>query len=340
MIRNPRLSTAVAFLALALALVPRPAHAWNEAGHRLIALVAWEQLDDPTRAAIVQLLKSHERFGADFKGRMPEDIRAADTATKNRWIFLQASIWPDIARELTGSSRVKHHQPAWHYISQPLFLTGGDEQALWKHGLPVNVGTQWFSTMRLGEMNIIQALQRTRAQLRNPAAPAAERALALTWLFHLVGDLHQPTHSTALFSLGRFREGDRGRSEIPTTVRGNLHAYWEGILAAPGAVEVMDASVSGWLEDADLREHGEAAAASLDEVQWMAESVTQAMAVVYDEVLIRALIAAEDDPGQDLNPFDFDEGYHERARRAAAQRAVEAGYRLAELLKALFQPTS
>jgi len=32
----------------------------------------------------------------------------------------------------------------------------------------------------------------------------------LTWLFHLIGDIHQPLHSTALFSTKLFPEGDRG----------------------------------------------------------------------------------------------------------------------------------
>jgi hypothetical protein len=336
MIRNTRLFPGVALVALALTLLPQPASAWNDAGHRLIALVAWERLDDPTRAAIVHVLKSHERFGEDFKGRMPQDIRDADAATRNRWIFVQAAVWPDIARDFTGSLRTKHHQATWHYISQPIFLADTEQQALWKQGLPVNLGMQWSPTMRFGEMNVIQALQRTRAQLRNPAAPSSEKALALTWLFHLVGDLHQPTHSTSIFSLGRFREGDRGRREIATTVGGNLHAYWDGILGIVSSLALLDTQVREWIEDDELRQHGETAAATLDEARWMTESVMLASTAGYDEALREALIAAEDDHARDLEPFEIADSYAERAERSASRRAVEAGYRLAEVLKGLF----
>src|SRR5688572_33509793 len=227
MIRSAHWSKSLALLALSLVLLPQAALARNGAGHRLVALVAWEQLDEPTRAAIVELLKEHERFGADFKGSMPDDVRAADADTKNRWIFLQAAAWPNIAGHFTGSRKEKHHHASWHYINQPIFLTETDEAALWKQGLPINVGMTWFPSMGVNEMNAIQALQRARVSLRNPAAPASEKALALTWLLHLVGDLHQPMQSTALFSLGRFPQGDGGGHEIPTTVRRNLHAYWD-----------------------------------------------------------------------------------------------------------------
>jgi hypothetical protein len=64
--RSPRFLQILAILFLGLVFQPRPALAWNETGHRLVALVAWEALDEPARTAIIRLLKQHERFGADF----------------------------------------------------------------------------------------------------------------------------------------------------------------------------------------------------------------------------------------------------------------------------------
>jgi hypothetical protein len=49
----------------------------------------------------------------------------------------------------------------------------------------------------------------------------------LAWLFHDVGDIHQPLHSTALFSLRLFREGDCGGNLIKTFQAFNLHAVWD-----------------------------------------------------------------------------------------------------------------
>src|SRR5687768_6486660 len=98
-IRNARVSKGFVVLALVLTLLPQAASAWNDTGQWLVALVAWERLDDTTRAALIKVLRAHERFNADFKDKMPESIRAADAATQNRWIFLQATIWPDLARD-------------------------------------------------------------------------------------------------------------------------------------------------------------------------------------------------------------------------------------------------
>ena len=39
------------------------------------------------------------------------------------------------------------------------------------------------------------------------------KAMAYCWLFHLVGDIHQPLHCTALFSAEHFPKGDRGGFE-------------------------------------------------------------------------------------------------------------------------------
>jgi S1/P1 Nuclease len=39
------------------------------------------------------------------------------------------------------------------------------------------------------------------------------KAIALAWLFHLVGDIHQPLHTTQLFIVD-YPKGDRGGNEI------------------------------------------------------------------------------------------------------------------------------
>ena len=52
-----------AFLTLLLTLLlPLPAAAWNSAGHRLIAAIAWDQLDEQTRFAVTELLRQHPDY--------------------------------------------------------------------------------------------------------------------------------------------------------------------------------------------------------------------------------------------------------------------------------------
>jgi hypothetical protein len=40
-----------------------------------------------------------------------------------------------------------------------------------------------------------------------------KKAIALSWLFHLVGDVHQPLHTSQLFSVD-YPKGDQGGNQI------------------------------------------------------------------------------------------------------------------------------
>ncbi len=59
-----------------------------------------------------------------------------------------------------------------------------------------------------------------------------EKPIYLCWLLHLVGDVHQPLHCTALFS-ERFPEGDRGGNLLRVRIDGGeptkLHLLWDGL---------------------------------------------------------------------------------------------------------------
>jgi hypothetical protein len=57
------------------------------------------------------------------------------------------------------------------------------------------------------------------------------RAIALAWLFHLVGDIHQPLHTAQLFIVD-YPQRDRGGNEICVRVplrllyQGSHHGRW------------------------------------------------------------------------------------------------------------------
>jgi len=58
----------------------------------------------------------------------------------------------------------------------------------------------------------------------------AERALFARYLVHVVGDMHQPLHSVALFNK-TFPSGDRGGNSIKIKLLNqtsqNLHSFWD-----------------------------------------------------------------------------------------------------------------
>ena len=57
-------------------------------------------------------------------------------------------------------------------------------------------------------MNILTAMAENESVVRN-GNDAERKAIALAWLFHLVGDVHQPLHTAQLFTID-YPNGDRG----------------------------------------------------------------------------------------------------------------------------------
>src|SRR5262245_6952733 len=76
-------------------------------------------------------------------------------------------------------------------------------------------------------MNVTQVIRfRTKTTADETASPQ-DCAVMLAWIFHTVGDIHQPLHGAALVSTRLFRDGDRGGNSIKTLQSGNLHAAWD-----------------------------------------------------------------------------------------------------------------
>ena len=59
-------------------------------------------------------------------------------------------------------------------------------------------------------MNILTALAENESLVKNGSGDLERRAIALAWLFHLVGDIHQPLHTAQLFT-AEYSRGDRGK---------------------------------------------------------------------------------------------------------------------------------
>ncbi len=87
------------WLALILTLgITGNALAFSAGGHRIIAQIAWHQLDENRRAELVELIKHHPRLQQDFISKMPDSVGNGTQEMKDHWLFLQASVWPDLAR--------------------------------------------------------------------------------------------------------------------------------------------------------------------------------------------------------------------------------------------------
>ncbi len=227
-----RLSILCTFLLLQLCL-SGSALAWDATSHRLSVYVAWEALTPVERDSLMKILEKHPRYTEDFLDAMPANVMVGSEETKARWLLGQAGVWPDLTRGLDEEAQIRYNRPDWHWIDGT-WIRGNAEQG------NVYVGAEPFPSIH-GEAqapvedssdvsNIVLAIEYNQKLLQDRLSSPAEKAVALCWLLHLIGDIHQPLHSGALVSSTLFDTGDRGGNGIHTRGGDNLHSTWDGAL--------------------------------------------------------------------------------------------------------------
>ena len=332
---------------------PRLALGWNASGHMQIALASYNALPPELQHSLVALLHQHPRFSEDFLSHMPQNL--VNERERARFIFAHASTWPDLAR---GQPRYDH--PSWHYVNFPLYLrpTGLASCAEARASLPESV--RRVAKHKLAEQkaatpepsasvappaqpangaeasdSILEAIARAQLTLADRAAPASDRALALSWLLHLVGDAHQPLHGVALFTDRRFSTGDRGGNDVVLRGRGSLHRVWDGLLGEDVSLAGVERVVDAWQADPHLARVGAAASSHLDVNTWMDEGCALARNSVYVPAVLSAVRKFEAVNVEGKPEVSLRDAYVEAAKAVAQRRAVQAGARLAALLRGL-----
>ena len=160
------------------------AFAWSGAGHQVIAAEAYLELSPALKIKVMEILKAHsdyQKWAASFTSGSPH----LDLAT---FIFMRSSTWPDEIRRLGN----KYDHPKWHYVDHPLKPPS----------FPIEPGPD--------PTDDIQQCEKTFADEKSPPE---ERAVYLTWLIHLIGDLHRPLHCCSSAN-EVYSAGDRGGNSL------------------------------------------------------------------------------------------------------------------------------
>lgn len=293
----------LALVALIL-LSPGVSHAWNYAGHRIIASIAYRQLDEPTRKRVADVLAKHPAQADLWAGRANNGNDAALA------LFWNASIFPDDARRPPWE---EYNRPSAHYVNFRILADRGN-----KVEPPLE-----------GE-NVINSYIAHHRKLQDPGTLAEEMALHLSWVFHQAGDIHQPLHAVARFSKA-LPGGDRGGNAVTfpnPRSRGdrgnNLHAYWDDLLGTDESPEAVNGTADRLV--AEFPREGFAEELKKANIgDWAEEGVGISLKTVYNNL----------DP--EITSFaDRPVGYDADAERVARRRAALAGYRLADELKRMF----
>ncbi|MGH9614409.1 MAG: S1/P1 nuclease, partial [Bryobacteraceae bacterium] len=212
--------------------------AWNATGHMTVAYIAYESLDARTRKQVDALLKAHPDYSRWVAG-IPQE--PAFDELRGVTAFLHAATWPDQLRDdprfqngpavgtnptsggnSLGIPDTYRHQN-WHYIDRPLIGPFDD--------LKVDSTNTEFRK----PPTVLSQIQIAREAIGNSELSTTYRAYYLSWLMHLVGDIHQPLHAVARVipdEHGKLH-GDKGGNAVRLAGLGDihdLHWYWDSLL--------------------------------------------------------------------------------------------------------------
>jgi hypothetical protein len=314
-----RRSLLIVVAVVATLIIPSPSGAWSEGGHHLIGLLAYHLLDDAEKAAFQELLAAHPRFAEDFEA--PGNVANAD-----RWRAGRAGYWPDVARDFP-----EYNRPNWHW-EDAVTLVIGDRGAV---QLPDHVTKlPRLADIDTQDLHASQAIQLCQRVMGDATETPSDRALALSWLGHLVGDVHQPCHAGSLYAAVAFPRGDRGGNSIDTKQRGNLHALWDGLLGPRYSETAENRRFGEIINDAELMARGEKAAKKMDPLDWLEESRLASVKTVYTNEVLAPVRAVVEGRAESVPEIAVSPEYLETGGRMATLRACQAGWRLAEVWRA------
>jgi hypothetical protein len=311
-----RRSIVILVVAAWMTLAPRASHAWNRTGHRAIALIAYNQLDEGTRQKIAVLLRKNPIAYDRWEERRTNSDRdpAADA-------FMNAATFPDDVRAPSQFAREFHHSKH-HYVSFRYDPREPNRTIVEPPADEENILTSY--------RKYIETVKGTKAGIAD-----TDKAVALAWIFHQEGDIHMPLHAIARFS-ATFPEGDHGGNLVTPfpNPRGsrpwskNLHGYWDDMLGDDDRVTSfarLDEAVAVLVSEYPRKSFSDAELKQDDIRAWALESAELCKSTVYKNL----------DP--DIKGFAaLPVAYEAEAQLVARRRIALAGYRLAEVLKDLF----
>lgn len=284
---------AIFLTGLTLLLRPAAGHCWGDEGHEIVGLIAEHYLEPAVRTRAIALL------AGDTSGL----TRGTGIAEEATW----ADKFRDSDRDTTEQNYLKTRE--WHYINIELDRPDVDE-ACFGHPAPATGGK---ASEGPADDCILDKIDEFGRELRSPTTGAQERRLALQFLLHLVGDLHQPLHAAD--------NHDRGGNDVRVTgagsAPGNLHHYWDTVFVerlGKSAAEVSRELITRISDDSRRAWSGDSPA------DWANESFGIARDHVYGPLHGKA------------RTLTLDARYEADAGDIVAGQMQRAGLRLARLL--------
>ena len=284
-------------IVLAFSIAPSHAQAWGDEGHEIIALVANTLLTPSARKQVDALLASDE-----------DPLTEHDIASE--------ATWADHLREANADG-ARSRTRQWHFVDIELKNPSLAEACFGHPRLPP--GT--LASRGPAAACVVDKIDQFAAELAAHDTASDERLLALKFLLHFVGDVHQPLHASDDF--------DRGGNDLSVSAAGfhagNLHHFWDTefvrLLGADPASSARSLLAS--LTPADRRRWSVGTPSN-----WAIESFQLAKRDAYGLL----------PPPTRRGTYRLDARYIDAARNDARLQLTKAGVRLAALLDRALKP--
>ena len=316
---RPAVGRILVALCVAVVLFTRPAAAWNDKGHMAVAFVAYQQLTPVVRERVDRLVRMNPYYRR-WLAMIPSTVPAGE---RNLAVFMIAATWADQIKSdpsYRDDGTQGGNRPGGALSSRNLGYADTFRHKYWHF---VDIPFSGAAGAHLPSIPVPNAQDRIALFLSVLASPTAADALKsydLTWLLHIVGDIHQPLHAATRVTPGHF-DGDNGGNSVhiceDTACRmtTNLHSVWDGLLGFQEDVaSAMAAARRLPAAPADR-------VRVVDPPQWVQESFALARSEVY-QTPVRA----------DLGPYTLTPAYQTHARQIGEARVALAGARLAAVL--------
>lgn len=328
----------------------RPLLAWNDVGHMTVARIAYDRLTDGERAAVIEILRHHPHLHEVLLKDRPPHV------PEGEWIFVHAATWPDHVRPprtashepIMSHSIYRFHHATWHYANFP-YHAGQRESELPNQPLPhvphpSNPADHTDIIEQLDQSYLI--VRGSKAETSHPEVElnrAEIRAVRLCWLFHLIGDIHQPLHVVTLVDerIHELQHGDEGGNKLAIRVNHaaaprKLHTFWDDLFGTNSHFDKVVQLAEMFNRDPKL------APARLPEYarhrqawEFAEESYQAAKDVVYQNGRLHYALWSRVE-SHELSANDvpvLSQQAEDQAHAVAQRRITLAGYRLADRLK-------
>jgi hypothetical protein len=288
------------------------AAAWNDFGHMTAAAVAYQRLTVEARQQSARLLRLNPQYA--------QWVRGSPAARRDEVAFLRAATWADAIKHLP-QYRDDGERPAGPDAGRNIGYADHLQHRYW-HFVDVPFSPDGTPLPPVPAPNAATQIHAFSQVVGDPMADDALKSYDLTWLLHLVADIHQPLHAVSRFTQ-QLPHGDAGGNLVRLCAppcREELHAFWDAALGSggPGAA----------LRLAQRLPAATPAAAAADQSVWLSESRLLAEREVYAPL------------GPGPGPYHLTPAYRQRARQLARRQVALAGARLAHLLNAAFARTA